>query len=54
MTALPPSPKCKSEFTYEDSGNFVCPECAHEWTAGAVPVTEVAREARIRSSVDMR
>ena len=35
--------KCKSEFTYEDGDNFVCPECAHEWTAGAVPAAEVAR-----------
>ena len=41
--ALPPCPKCKSEFTYEDAGNLVCPECAHEWTAGAVPVAEEAR-----------
>ena len=43
MTALPPCPKCKSEFTYEDGGNFVCPECAHEWTASAVPADEEAR-----------
>ena len=35
--------KCKSEFTYEDGDNFVCPECAHEWTAGAMPAAEVAR-----------
>ena len=40
MTALPPCPKCKSEFTYEDGGNFVCPECAHEWTPGAVPAAD--------------
>ena len=42
MTALPPCPKCKSEFTYEDAGNLVCPECAHEWTAGAAPADEVS------------
>ena len=35
MTALPPCPKCHSEFTYEDAGLFVCPECAHEWSAQA-------------------
>jgi protein PhnA len=34
MTTLPSCPKCKSSFTYEDSGMFVCPECAHEWKAG--------------------
>ena len=28
---LPTCPQCKSEFTYEDGANFVCPECAHEW-----------------------
>jgi protein PhnA len=35
MSALPPCPKCNSEFTYEDGTQLVCPECAHEWTAGA-------------------
>jgi protein PhnA len=34
MTALPPCPKCQSEFTYEDGTMLVCPECAHEWAAG--------------------
>ncbi|GAC1318680.1 MAG: zinc ribbon domain-containing protein YjdM [Collimonas sp.] len=33
MNALPPCPKCSSEFTYEDGGLFICPECAHEWSA---------------------
>ncbi|HEY0289953.1 MAG TPA: zinc ribbon domain-containing protein YjdM [Pseudomonas sp.] len=31
--SLPPCPKCNSEYTYEDGTQFVCPECAHEWTA---------------------
>jgi protein PhnA len=31
--SLPPCPKCNSEYTYEDGSQFVCPECAHEWTA---------------------
>ena len=31
MSALPPCPKCNSEYTYEDGGQFICPECAHEW-----------------------
>ena len=34
MSALPPCPACKSEFTYEDGEMLVCPECAHEWRAG--------------------
>jgi protein PhnA len=28
---LPHCPKCHSEYTYEDNGMFICPECAHEW-----------------------
>jgi protein PhnA len=32
MTNLPSCPKCNSEYTYEDRGLFVCPECAYEWT----------------------
>jgi len=31
MSALPPCPKCKSEFTYESGNMMVCPECFHEW-----------------------
>ncbi|WP_445479192.1 zinc ribbon domain-containing protein YjdM [Lysinibacillus irui] len=30
--AYPNCPKCHSEYTYEDGTNFVCPECAHEWS----------------------
>lgn len=32
MSALPNCPKCNSELTYEDGDNYVCPECAHEWS----------------------
>lgn len=35
MSTLPKCPQCSSEYTYEDRGLFVCPECAHEWTAAA-------------------
>ena len=27
----PPCPLCTSPFAYEDQGNLICPECAHEW-----------------------
>jgi protein PhnA len=43
MSGLPNCPKCKSEFTYEDGANFVCPECAHEWSKDAGENTEQAR-----------
>jgi protein PhnA len=35
MSTLPPCPKCQSEFTYEDGALLICPECGHEWSAGA-------------------
>jgi protein PhnA len=31
MSNLPKCPKCSSEYTYEDNGILICPECAHEW-----------------------
>lgn len=40
MSKLPNCPQCNSEFTYEDGSQYICPECAHEWSkdAGAVSV----------------
>lgn len=35
MSTLPNCPKCGSEYTYEDGNLYVCPECAHEWSAEA-------------------
>ena len=32
MSDLPPCPKCKSAFTYEDGSLYICPECAHDWS----------------------
>lgn len=39
MNNLPKCPKCSSEFTYEDGGMFICPECAQEWSKEAAPET---------------
>ncbi len=41
MENLPKCPLCSSEYTYEDRGLFICPECAHEWTESSVEI-EVA------------
>ena len=50
MTALPPCPQCQSTYTYEDGANYVCPECGHEWSAGAS--TETAEQQPVvRDSV---
>jgi protein PhnA len=42
MSTLPSCPKCNSEFTYEDAGAYVCPECAHEWSKDADMPPEAA------------
>lgn len=39
MENLPNCPKCQSSYTYEDGVNYVCPECAYEWS-----MTEVTQE----------
>lgn len=38
MSNIPNCPKCKSEYTYESEGMFVCPECAYEWSTTAAEV----------------
>ena len=43
MSTLPPCPKCNSEYTYEDAGQFVCPECAHEWQTEANTDSDVKK-----------
>jgi len=42
MSDLPNCPECGSEYTYEDRNLYVCPECAHEWSADAAAETEGA------------
>jgi protein PhnA len=41
-------PKCNSEHAYPDGSLWVCPECAHEWSAGAA--AEAAPEAGVRDA----
>ena len=45
MSNLPKCPQCNSEYTYEDGGIYICPECAHEWSADAA--AESAEEKRV-------
>ncbi len=35
MSSLPNCPECQSEYTYQDGPLYICPECAHEWSANA-------------------
>ncbi len=39
MKTEPNCPKCKCEYTYADRNMWVCPECAHEWSASSVAET---------------
>jgi alkylphosphonate utilization operon protein PhnA len=32
MADFPNCPQCNSEYTYEDGGLYICPECSHEWS----------------------
>ena len=49
MTDLPRCQKCNSSYTYEDAGQYVCPECSHEWPkdapADSVEAAHVVRDA---------
>ena len=44
MSTLPRCPTCNSEFTYEDGGVYICPECAHEWSAQSAMPAETAEK----------
>lgn len=35
MSDLPNCPQCGSEYTYQDGTQYICPECAHEWSQDA-------------------
>lgn len=40
MTDIPKCPKCGSEYTYFDGSLYVCPDCAHEFSAEEGEATE--------------
>ena len=46
MSSLPPCPQCQSAYTYEDGGQYVCPECAHEWPVQAANAPDAVRVYR--------
>ena len=44
-------PKCNSEHAYQDRGLWVCPECAHEWSAeGGAAGVEASDDAGVRDA----
>ena len=36
MNQSPTCPQCQSQYAYIDGDFFVCPECAHEWSASDI------------------
>ncbi len=47
MNTPPICPQCRADVTYEDGPNYVCAECAHEWSPlDAAPATEGADAPR--------
>ncbi len=44
MTQLPACAKCNSVYTYEEGDNYVCPECAHEWSKTAIADADEAKK----------
>ena len=47
MTEIPKCPKCNSEYVYFDGMLYVCPDCAHEFSADdtAEETADVARDS---------
>lgn len=46
MSQLPACPQCQSSYTYQDGVQFICPECGHEWQAGAAEASETVKVVR--------
>lgn len=45
QTELPACPQCASQYTYVDGEQYICPECAHEWSAK--PAEPEAEQTRV-------
>lgn len=43
-------PKCGSEHAYQDRDLWICPECAHEWSAAGETVAAASQEAGVRDA----
>ena len=46
MSDLPNCPKCSSQYTYEDASQYVCPECAFEWSIDGLDEAEDIKVVR--------
>jgi protein PhnA len=50
MTDTVKCPKCNSEHAYQDRDLWVCPECAHEWSAAGDAAPEASDDAAVRDA----
>jgi protein PhnA len=50
MTEPMKCPNCQSEHAYQDRDLWMCPECAHEWSAAGEAATQVPQEAGVRDA----
>ncbi len=48
MTDATQCPKCNSEHAYQDRDLWVCPECAHEWSAATEAAAAAVQETGVR------
>ncbi|RFB01711.1 zinc ribbon domain-containing protein YjdM [Parvularcula marina] len=52
MPQIPACPECGSTYAYEDGELFICPECAHEWSASGESDGPVFKDANGNSLED--
>ncbi|MCK1395843.1 zinc ribbon domain-containing protein YjdM [Bradyrhizobium sp. 1] len=50
MTEPMKCPNCQSEHAYQDRDLWMCPECAHEWSAAGDAAAPVAQDAGVRDA----
>lgn len=54
MSTLPACPQCQSEYTYEDGDNYICPECAYEWSKVAAADSDEVKVVRDANGNDLQ
>ena len=45
MINLPKCPQCSCEYTYENDGMLICPECSHEWSGEVKNDKKIVKDA---------
>lgn len=54
MSDFPPCPKCQSPYVYEDSGLFICPDCAYEWSKDSKDETSDTHIVRDANGTELK